>query len=147
MDSLVHPCTSVACVLKWFQTYSKLLRKFVWNVYVWRILHAVDVMKISYNQYLIYQISKYISRFSNYSEPPHTHSQKRTILVLSRCYATNFAHMCVGWLYSSYLENKKICCLHASMTHQLFCSQWFWIVTRFIYNLYIDNLLVKYYVI
>ena len=30
-----------------------------------------------------------------------------------------------GWLYSSHLENKKTCCLHASMTHQLFCSQWF----------------------
>ena len=107
MDSLVHPCTSVACVLKWFQTYSKLLRKFVWNVYVWRILHVVDVMKISYNQYLIYQISKYISRFSNYSEPPHTHSQKRTILVLSRCYATNFAHMCGGGSIRATLRTRK----------------------------------------
>ncbi|RGN19791.1 hypothetical protein DXB72_03940 [Agathobacter rectalis] len=28
--------------------------------------------------------------------------------------------ICVGWLYSSHLENKKNCCLHASMTHQLF---------------------------
>ena len=25
-----------------------------------------------------------------------------------------------GWLYSSHLEKKKTCCLHASMTHQLF---------------------------
>ena len=28
--------------------------------------------------------------------------------------------ICVGGLYSSHLENKKNCCLHASMTHQLF---------------------------
>ncbi|MBD9142796.1 MAG: hypothetical protein EGP61_12395 [[Eubacterium] rectale] len=28
--------------------------------------------------------------------------------------------ICVGWLYSSHLKNKKNCCLHASMTHQLF---------------------------
>ena len=51
---------------------------------------------------------------------PHAHSQNRTILVLYRRYAANFAHMCGGWLYSSPLENKKTCCLHASMTHQLF---------------------------
>ena len=31
----------------------------------------------------------------------------------------------IDGLYSSHLENKKTCCLHASMTHQLFCSQWF----------------------
>ena len=105
--------TSVAWVLKWFQTYSKLLRRFVWNVYVWRILHVVDVMKISYNQYLIYHISKYISRFSNYSEPPHTHSQKRTILVLSRCYATNFAYMCGALFEPSWeQENLLLTCKH-----------------------------------
>ena len=146
MYSPVHPCTSVACVLKWFQTYSKLLRRFVWNVYVWRILHVVDVMKISYNQYLIYQISKYISRFSNYSEqPPHTFAKTHD----TRAFSLLRNKFCsyVWGLYSSHLENKKICCLHASMTHQLFFSQWFWIVRRFIYNLYIDNLLVKYYVI
>ena len=51
---------------------------------------------------------------------PHAHSQNRTILVLYRRYAANFAHMCGGWLYSSSLENKKTCCLHVSMTHQLF---------------------------
>ena len=62
----------------------------------------------------------YASIFFNYSEPPHAHSQNRTILVLYRRYAANFAHMCGGWLYSSPLENKKTCCLHASMTHQLF---------------------------
>ena len=62
----------------------------------------------------------YASIFFNYSEPPHAHSQNRTILVLYRRYAANFAHMCGGWLYSSPLENKKSCCLHASMTHQLF---------------------------
>ena len=61
----------------------------------------------------------YASIFFNYSEP-HAHSQNRTILVLYRRYAANFAHMCGGWLYSSSLENKKTCCLHASMTHQLF---------------------------
>ena len=107
MYSLVHPCTSVACVLNWFQTYSKLLRRLVWNVYVWRILYAVDVMKISYNQYLIYHISKYISKFSNYSEPPHTHSQKSTILVLSRCYATDFTHMCGGGSIRATLRTRK----------------------------------------
>ena len=62
----------------------------------------------------------YASIFFTYSEPPHAHSQNRTILVLYRRYAANFAHMCGGWLYSSPLENKKTCCLHASMTHQLF---------------------------
>ena len=40
--------------------------------------------------------------------------------MLYRRYVAIFAHMCGGWLYSSPIENKKTCCLHASMTHQLF---------------------------
>ena len=74
----------------------------------------------NYDTCIVYHnICDYASIFFNYSEP-HAHSQNRTILVLYRRYAANFAHMCGGWLYSSPLENKKTCCLHASMTHQLF---------------------------
>ena len=34
--------------------------------------------------------------YRNYSEPSLAHSQNRTMLVLSRCFAANFAHMWGG---------------------------------------------------
>ena len=37
--------------------------------------------------------------------------------------------ICVGVALFEPSWEQKTCCLHASMTHQLFCSQLFWIVT------------------
>ena len=50
----------------------------------------------NYDTCIVYHnICDYASIFFNYSEP-HAHSQNRTILVLYRRYAANFAHMCGG---------------------------------------------------
>ena len=43
-------------VLKWFQTYSKLLRRLVWNVYVCRIPWIVDVLYIYIKLYKIFHV-------------------------------------------------------------------------------------------
>ena len=77
-------------------------------------MYLITILAYFITTYVIMQV--YFLTIQN----PHAHSQNRTILVLYRRYAANFAHMCGGWLYSSPLENKKSCCLHASMTHQLF---------------------------
>ena len=77
-------------------------------------MYSITILTYFITTYVIMQA--YFLTIQN----PHAHSQNRTILVLYRRYAANFAHMCGGWLYSSPLENKKTCCLHASMTHQLF---------------------------
>ena len=37
----------------------------------------------------------------------NAHSQKRTILVLSRCFAANFAHMCGGGSIRATLRTRK----------------------------------------
>ena len=44
---------------------------------------------------------------SNYSEPSLAHSQNRTMLVLSRCFAANFAHMCGGGSIRATLKTRK----------------------------------------
>ena len=78
----------------------------------------------------------YASIFFNYSEPPYTFAKPHDTRALStlrfgprwtnvhRTFSTTATQLvlliCVGWLYSSHIDNKKICCLHASMTHQLF---------------------------
>ena len=62
----------------------------------------------------------YASIFFNYSEPP-THIRKTARYSCFTAATQLILLICVGgWLYSSPLENKKSCCLHASMTHQLF---------------------------
>ena len=62
----------------------------------------------------------YASIFFNYSEPP-THIRKTARYSCFTAATQLILLICVGgWLYSSPLENKKTCCLHASMTHQLF---------------------------
>ena len=50
----------------------------------------------------------------------HTHIRKTARYSCFPAAVQLILLICVGWLYSSHLENKKICCLHASMTHQLF---------------------------
>ena len=45
--------------------------------------------------------------YRNYLEPSHAHSQNRTILVLSRCFAANFAHMCGGGSIRATLRTRK----------------------------------------
>ena len=49
-----------------------------------------------------------VSIYRNYSEPSHAHSQNRTILVLSRCYAANFAHMCGVALFEPPWEQENL---------------------------------------
>ena len=61
----------------------------------------------------------YASIFFNYSEPP-THIRKTARYSCFTAATQLILLICVGGLYSSPLENKKTCCLHASMTHQLF---------------------------
>ncbi|ACR74030.1 Hypothetical protein EUBREC_0226 [Agathobacter rectalis ATCC 33656] len=52
-------------------------------------------------------IKSAIRNFHHYSDP-HAHSQNRTILVLYRCYAANFAHMCGGGSIRATLRTKKL---------------------------------------
>ena len=61
----------------------------------------------------------YASIFFNYSEPQRTFAKPHDTRALPplRSYFCSYVW---GWLYSSPIENKKTCCLHASMTHQLF---------------------------
>ena len=65
----------------------------------------------NYDTCIVYHnICDYASIFFNYSEP-HAHSQNRTILVLYRRYAANFAHMCGGSSNSYYFfKLKKTAC-------------------------------------
>ncbi len=57
----------------------------------------------------------YASIFFNYSEPP-THIRKTARYSCFTAATQLILLICVGVP----LENKKTCCLHASMTHQLF---------------------------
>ena len=74
----------------------------------------------NYDTCIVYHnICDYASIFFNYSEPPRTFAKPHDTRALPplRSYFCSYVW---GVALFEPLENKKTCCLHASMTHQLF---------------------------